>query len=161
MGLTVFYNDDESNKELYGVLYNWHAVEREIAPEGWHVPTKEEWLVLQEYLIDNGYAYDGSGHRIAKSIAAKSVWNSSSYPGTPGNDLETNNRSGFTGLPAGSRSNIDFRYINEQGTWWSSTPSTNGRGAFNRSLDINGLSLGYGQAMKETGFSVRLVKDNY
>ena len=28
---------------------------KEFAPEGWHVPRDEEWVTLEDYLIDNGY----------------------------------------------------------------------------------------------------------
>ena len=40
-----FYDNDPANGEKYGKLYNWHAVNdpRGLAPEGWHVPSDEEW----------------------------------------------------------------------------------------------------------------------
>lgn len=36
----------------YGLLYNWYAIDdaRNIAPEGWHVPTRDEFVTLYEYL---------------------------------------------------------------------------------------------------------------
>lgn len=38
------YNNDTTNAALYGRLYNWYAISdpRNIAPEGWHIPTDEE-----------------------------------------------------------------------------------------------------------------------
>jgi len=35
-----------------GNFYNWHAVNdsRNIAPEGWHVPTDEEWKELEMFI---------------------------------------------------------------------------------------------------------------
>ena len=47
-----YYNNDTTNVEIYGRLYNWFAVNdsRKIAPEGWHVPTDEEWQELVDYL---------------------------------------------------------------------------------------------------------------
>ena len=47
------YNNNASNEgETYGALYNWYAVvdSRNIAPEGWHVPTDSEWKELEMYL---------------------------------------------------------------------------------------------------------------
>ena len=43
-----YYDGAKSNLKKYGVLYNFHAVSdpRGIAPEGWHVPSKEEWQSL-------------------------------------------------------------------------------------------------------------------
>lgn len=49
------WSEDNFNKgvtdkraKMYGAFYNWHAVvdKRKLAPEGWHVPTKEELVTL-------------------------------------------------------------------------------------------------------------------
>ena len=46
-----WYGNNESNKDVYGALYNWHAVNAgKLCPAGWHVPTDDEWLVLSNYL---------------------------------------------------------------------------------------------------------------
>jgi uncharacterized protein (TIGR02145 family) len=46
------YMNNEDSAQIYGRLYNWYAVNNEnnIAPEGWHVPTDEEWKQLEMYL---------------------------------------------------------------------------------------------------------------
>jgi uncharacterized protein (TIGR02145 family) len=46
------YNNDSSNDEKYGKLYNWFAItdRRGIAPIGWKVPNDEEWTDLINYL---------------------------------------------------------------------------------------------------------------
>ncbi|MGA1413936.1 MAG: FISUMP domain-containing protein, partial [Candidatus Kapaibacteriota bacterium] len=43
-----YYAGDESKAGLRGKLYNWHAVNdsRGLAPQGWHIPTVEEWRIL-------------------------------------------------------------------------------------------------------------------
>ena len=40
------------NSVNFGRLYNWYAVTdiRGLAPEGWHVPTFEEWITLRDFL---------------------------------------------------------------------------------------------------------------
>ena len=61
-----FYSFDPKNGEKYGKLYNWEAVmdPRGLAPEGWHIPTKDEWEKLSFFLGDNG----------AEKLKAKSGW---------------------------------------------------------------------------------------
>ena len=45
------YGDDESNRALFGGLYSWAQVMSPgFVPEGWHVPTREEWQTLKDYL---------------------------------------------------------------------------------------------------------------
>ncbi len=44
-------NNEPSNKDDYGALYNWYAVDTgKLAPIGWHVPTMNEWRILIDYL---------------------------------------------------------------------------------------------------------------
>ena len=44
------FNNGVVNRQarFYGGIYNWHAVvdKRRLAPEGWHIPSKEEFVVL-------------------------------------------------------------------------------------------------------------------
>jgi uncharacterized protein (TIGR02145 family) len=40
--------------EFYGLWYNWKAVESgKLCPEGWHIPTKDEWDKLLNFLGEN------------------------------------------------------------------------------------------------------------
>jgi len=50
------YDNDPENGKKYGKLYNWYAVNdpRGLAPEGWEVPTDDEWKIL-EGTIDSKY----------------------------------------------------------------------------------------------------------
>jgi uncharacterized protein (TIGR02145 family) len=43
-----YYNNDTAGVDTYGFLYNWYAINdsRNIAPEGWHIPTDEEITAL-------------------------------------------------------------------------------------------------------------------
>lgn len=58
-GAYCAYDNLESNGKTYGYLYNWYAVNRyitdndasyNIAPQGWHIPTDEEWKDLEKAL---------------------------------------------------------------------------------------------------------------
>jgi uncharacterized protein (TIGR02145 family) len=124
-----WYNNDAANKTIYGGLYNGYAVTTgKLCPAGWHVPSTSEFTVLKNYLIANGYNYDGStsGNKIAKSMAATARWTASNVTGSPGNVLSSNNASGFAGLPGGIRAYSGiFYYTGTQGFWHSSTVSSN------------------------------------
>jgi len=51
-GASAVYNDNPANADTYGYLYNWYAVEddRGVCPEGWNVPTENEYTELTDYL---------------------------------------------------------------------------------------------------------------
>ena len=51
-GAYANYVNNPSNSEIYGRLYNWYSVDddRGICPEGWHVPSDDEFTVLTDYL---------------------------------------------------------------------------------------------------------------
>jgi uncharacterized protein (TIGR02145 family) len=100
-----YYDNDPTNGEKYGKLYNWYAVNdpRGLAPEGWYIPSDDEWMTLIDYL----------GGEIEAGVKMKSTigWN---------DDGNGTNESGFSGLPAGDR-NWSFYDIGKCGYWWSST----------------------------------------
>jgi uncharacterized protein (TIGR02145 family) len=46
-----WYNNEITNRNKYGALYNWHTVNTDkLAPKGWHVTTDAEWTTLVNYL---------------------------------------------------------------------------------------------------------------
>lgn len=50
-GAYVWYNNAISYKDTYGALYNWYAVETgRLCPDGWRVPSSEDWEELTDYL---------------------------------------------------------------------------------------------------------------
>ena len=142
-------NDINTYKAIYGALYNWYAVNdiRKIAPEGWHVPTDEEWTYLADYL--NGKFVAGSKLKEAGSLH----WYSQN-PGT--------NETGFSALPGGfCSSSVTFGHFGSTGTygyWWSSSlySATN---AWVRSIDYMGLELRRFNFYKYFGYSLRCVQD--
>jgi uncharacterized protein (TIGR02145 family) len=155
-----YNNDENTSKNSFGALYNWYAVEtNKLCPVGWHVPTSEEWTVLEEYLINNGFGYEGSGDDIAKSIAAASGWFTSDTAGNVGNDQATNNRSGFTASQGGYRfSRGSYLYMGRYGKWWSSSESSK-TSAFIRFIYSGSDRVISYSNQKRNGFSVRCIKD--
>ena len=108
-GAQCTYNNTLSSDTIlkFGRLYNWYAVidNRNIAPVGWHIPTDQEFNVLQDYLSQANYKIpEGLTTKdIAKSLASTTDWLSFNVAGAVGNSQKTNNNSGFTALPAGFR----------------------------------------------------------
>lgn len=154
--------NDISHKEPYGALYNWYAVNtNNLAPEGWHVPTDQEWTTLENYLIANGYNWDGTTteNKIAKSMAVTTDWTTYSEEGTSGNDLSKNNRSGFSAFPGGCRwGKGAFLNVDITSQWWSATEN-DVTTAWSRVLYYANSGLLHSYDSKKYGFSVRCLKE--
>jgi uncharacterized protein (TIGR02145 family) len=157
------YDGNENNAETYGRLYTWYAATdtRNLCPTGWHLPSDAEWAVLADFLSYSGYGYQGSGSDIAKSLASTSGWEAYSTAGTIGNDQNTNNNSGFSGLPGGSRTASSFNDIHELFILWTASVAISVDG-FARYivLDYHSANIGKASAIKWNGCSVRCIRDN-
>jgi uncharacterized protein (TIGR02145 family) len=158
IGAYCEYDNDPTNVGTYGRLYNWHAVSdsRNIAPEGWHVPTDSEWKQLEMFLGMSQAGADGTGWRGTDEgdklkEAGTTLWNPL--------DAGATNESGFSGLPGGYCDYSGYFYgIGDYALFWCSTQ-----------FDIEfawyrGLSYGFSwidRSLNEKtyGFSVRCVRD--
>ena len=168
-GAWCYYDNDPTK----GKLYNWYAVagihdtdpntpNKEFAPEGWHVPSDAEWTTLEEYLIANGYNYDGTttGNKIAKAMASTTGWKSSTSTGAVGNGQSLNNKSGFNAFPGGYRfSNGVFNYEGWVEFFWSFTEYGTSMMAWFRSLPYNINYINRNNNSKLSGYPVRFVRD--
>ena len=160
-----YYNNNPDYATTYGVLYQWEAAKK-ACPEGWHLPSDDEWSILDEFLSLNGYSCDGiiGGKKTAKSLATATGWEYSDIPYSIGNTdyPEYKNKTGFSVLPAGTRSYHDgkFHSIGSSTGLWSST-STNYDPEQARQYGL-GKSTDYGvhePSMKLSGYSIRCIKD--
>jgi len=54
-GAYSYPDNNVSMGDAYGLLYNWYAAtsNKGLCPEGWHVPTHDEWTQFTQYLIAN------------------------------------------------------------------------------------------------------------
>lgn len=159
------YDNNAANGDKYGKLYNWYAVNdsRKIAPIGWHISTEAEWTILVNYLIANGFNYDGTYeyNRLGKSLAAQTDWNDNTNEGSIGNDLSKNNRTGFTGLPSGVRDEKGvFNNIGAWSFWWTSTIGNSATNAcFSYMLNGGAYSGAYKDGKIHIGAAIRCIKD--
>jgi uncharacterized protein (TIGR02145 family) len=155
-------NHESSNSIIYGRLYNWYAVadNRNIAPEGWHIPSDAEWTILTDYLKNNGYGYQGNDDHIAKAMADSSCWFNYPTPGTPGNNLTSNNSSGFSARPGGclTTTNSFIWTEGKGGFWWTSTVDSSDV-AWHRHFYHWQPEVYRYSSSKKFGLSVRCIKD--
>jgi len=155
-----YYKNDPANGEKYGKLYNWYAVNdpRGLAPTGYHVPSDAEWTQLSDYL----------GSVVGKKMKSTSGWWDPAGYRNGGNGT---NKSGFNGLPGGSRwDDGQFANVGGRAHWWSTTeyvlpaelaavlkdvkPS-----AWCRALDCFNGNLDRHDYNERYGFSVRCLRD--
>ena len=152
-GAWCYYQNNSANGVVFGKLYNWYAVNdpRGLAPAGYHIPSKNEWDVLVNFL--GGTGNGGAGGK----MKATSIW---SNPNT-----EATNSSGFNGLPGGSLypNNPQFRYLYQHASWWSSTLES-GIGSpsprpYGLTLFFTNSGVEYFSGMVGFGHSVRCIKN--
>lgn len=150
-----YENDEAIYSYSYGVLYNWYVINSgKLCPEGWHIPTKEDWIELSDYACFNA-SYGASG----SYIASTSGWKSSNDMGDVGEYQADNNGSGFNGKPGGYRSNSgNFDYEGEHAFWWTSTEN-NSIYAYRTSIGYYGPYIDMDYSSQKTGYSLRLVRD--
>jgi len=147
-GACCWYNNDvKTNKGVYGVLYNWAAINdnRDIAPKEWHIPSDTEWTILTKFLGGKAMA----GGKLKETFTGH--WSDPNTGAT--------NSTGFTALPAGFRNNSGaFANAGVIGGWWSTTEYTKSV-AWYRYVDYNTSNFYSVSTYKTSGFSVRCVKD--
>lgn len=126
------YNDDASNCDTYGGLYQWNEMmqyttqegAQGICPDGWHIPSDEEWKVL-EGTVDTQYGvgdpewndFGLRGYDAGKRLKSNSGW----YNNGNGTD-----DFGFKALPGGywnAGAGGYFINLDKAARWWSTTTS--------------------------------------
>jgi uncharacterized protein (TIGR02145 family) len=130
------------------MLYNWYAVDNSsgLCPEGWHVPTSDEYNALKTHL----------GTKVGQKMkeAGTEHW----YSTTTGTD---SNSSGFTALPAGLRTSSAGTFSSLAVANYLRVSDGNGSNApywYLISSSTQFLSSS-SSASKKYGFSVRCLED--
>jgi len=143
-GAYCWYMNNSDNKETLGALYNWFAVNTgKLCPQGWHMPRKDEWNTLANYLQPN--------NADKLKIVGRTYWK---------NNLESvTNESGFSAIPGGARQlNGGFYFEGSYGQWWSSDKGSDHSGVGILMYD-NNISLSIQSIYKVGGASVRCIRD--
>ncbi len=158
------YDDNETNCNTYGGLYQWNEMmqyvttegTQGICPTGWHLPTDDEWKTMELYLgmsqseaDDIGWRGTDEGGKMKET--GTTHWNSPNTGAT--------NSSNFTALPGGYRySNGSFSGLGYYGDWWASTGGS-GTYAWTRTLNFDYDQVHRNNPNKTNGFSVRCLKN--
>jgi uncharacterized protein (TIGR02145 family) len=163
------YGNEPDSCNKYGGLYQWNEmiqyninpVEAQgICPPGWHIPSDEEWKVL-EGAVDKQYGigdpeWDYSpgprGADAGTNLKSTTGWIQSGN----GNDLV-----GFSGLPGGYNFWGSGSNVGEAAWWWTSTPSIPD---FSRERNLNYYSpkvTRFHGSINTLSCSVRCLSDNY
>jgi len=140
-------------ESLYGKLYNWWVIEDGeanhggICPEGYHVPTDEEWTTLTDYLGGESIA----GGKM-KAMGER-YWNS------PNEGAD--NISNFSVFPAGYRdaSTGNYNNMGNYAYFWSSSDD-GGSSAWSRQLYYDSSYVNQGNGNKQSGGSIRCIGSN-
>jgi uncharacterized protein (TIGR02145 family) len=103
-----WYGNDIVNKDVYGALYNWHAVDTgKLCPTGFFVPSSDTYAALTDFL--GGEAVAGG----AMKETGTALWQAPNTGAT--------NKSGFSARPAGCRAGAgSFAYLGQTAVWWAS-----------------------------------------
>ncbi len=153
-GAWCWYNNDSATyANTYGRLYNWYAVNdsRGLAPQGWHVPTDEEWKKLIKFIDLNADTTLCCSNNAGIIMKSTSGWSNS------GNGT---NAVGFSGLPSGGRDGSGtFYYAGGLGGFWWSSSSYGSANAWYRDLSCFNNYIYRSNSNKTYGFSVRLLRD--
>ena len=138
------YDENSSLASTYGRLYDWETA-CGACPEGWHLPSDEEWTALTDFLGGEEIA----GGKLKETGTAH--WESPNEGAT--------NESGFSALPGGGRFNYgDFDGIGISANFWSSTAAEWGP-AYYRTLGDSDIDVYRDVDDNSFGRSVRCVKD--
>lgn len=134
---------NNQGNHAYGIIYTFEPINTgKLAPEGWHVPSQEEWDKLVEFLGGPeiaGGKLKGGGFDWSADVGTENV--------------------GFKGLPAGWRdANGNFGGSTAWGCWWSST-SVNDSRAYMMRAQASSAKIQPNNGRKDNGYSVRCVKD--
>lgn len=136
------YKNSEEDHKKYGLLYTMAAAQI-ACPEGWHLPSDQEWMIMEKYL--------GMSENQAKSFGWRGT--------NEGFKIKEKGNSGFQALMSGYRSSLGKYFAKGEVTvFWTSSEATKNV-ANHRALYRSESQIQRDNAKISDGFCVRCVKD--
>ena len=166
-------NGDDANAATYGLLYNHAAVMngeaasnnnpsnvQGVCPDGWHVPSLQEWTTLTAYVgTRSQYICDGESENIAKALANNSGWNAGVMDCAVGVNQATNNATHFTGMPTGGFVSSGIANFGKYAMFWTCSGSGDNADALYLAYSTATVGFPTGGYSSTYGFGVRCVRD--
>jgi uncharacterized protein (TIGR02145 family) len=165
-----WYGNLPDNEDTASVLYTWAAAMngmvssdtipsgiQGVCPDGWHLPSDDEWKVLEIFLgmsltIADNYEWRGSDEGVQLKETGYSKWQKAPAGGS--------NSSGFTAIPGGFRSaSGNFYNFPLYAAYWTTTAETGVDMAYYRALKYDSEQVYRQYNTMTMGFSVRCVQD--
>jgi uncharacterized protein (TIGR02145 family) len=171
-----YYENNQQNGTKYGKLYNWFAVSdsRGLAPEGWTIPTIDDWNQLNDFLSSkvNTKLMGGEEWQYDYSMSSLFSKDKATKPIRKVRRSKKFNETGFFALPGGARGQYGnhFFALKDSAYWWTSNSietlsegskieNTEDENACFTLLYANNEVLQIGNyTNKKSGFSVRCIK---
>lgn len=165
-----WYDNKSEYADTTGALYSWPAamngasgfldtmtVVQGVCPDGWHLPSDEDWKVLETELgmspeFADKYEWRGTYEGGELKEMGFSNWD------VPNSSAD--NSTGFTGLPGGYRSNSGTFYgLNEFAAFWTSSQKEESSQIWFRALSYEKTNVYRYWVPGNRGASVRCVQD--
>jgi uncharacterized protein (TIGR02145 family) len=162
-------NDDSLNVAFYGHLYTEAAalngtnrsgaeIVQGICPSGWHVPSDEEWKLLEIFLGMSQSQADGINEWRGSDEGGKLKETGITHWELP--NLGATNESGFIALPGGARTHEGYWLsMPYRGYWWTATRFDSDNLFYYRGLGYEYSTIYRMVISISEGFSVRCLKN--
>lgn len=154
-GLDLIEAKSQPNYLTYGVLYNRSAALngtansstvpsglKGICPQGWHVPSQNEYNILADYL--GGWLNAGG------AMKSNTLWSNSNFG---------SNSSFFTALPAGKITYSSFSNLLNNTYFWTATSSSSTANVAYNLYTLTTSLLSTNESSYSSSFSLRCVKN--
>lgn len=148
-----YYENDSIQNSVYGRLYTWNLA-TSVCPEGWRLPLKDDWtLLLQSINTTVNFV------TVCEALSSNKL----KMPGLKFWQYESDsvtNGTGFSALAAGIYDNVSgkFHNIKIHSVFWCQDTFDDDAAWFYR-LEAWNNDVCQNYANKESGFSVRCIKD--
>ncbi|NQU87320.1 MAG: fibrobacter succinogenes major paralogous domain-containing protein, partial [Mariniphaga sp.] len=146
------------NYHIYGCLYDWETA-LEVCPDGWHLPSDEEWMELELFLGMDPDEVDRIGIIRGEEANVCGKLKETGFNHWKEPNLGATNEKGFTALPGGILLN-DGRFISlhSMAYFWTSNAKSNTY-SICRFAPYTGIDFGRKQIEKNRGLSIRCIKN--